>query len=581
MDQEYQLSHSELALSKLNRAAELAWSVAGNSIFVKSHSNKPLDLCIPDLSHETAAQRTKIGTEILVLLNTIDENLLPHDSALTAYLLKYYAEIWSKDTEYYWLRCELTGHLIYGPFTQTTYIMGFAFGYINNSLRAVTFNNDIDGDRYLVLLSEIARLLRQIYIRTEGQAERGIRIHKLQLPSVRELLTHLKNTADTDYRVNKQRLTNLSNPSEITQAINHRVDKQILPAFMQLLEQLDDNYELAAPDGVGMDKLPGGREVYLDLIKINTTRKLTPEQVHQAGLARIARLEVEMEEIRKQLGFAGTADDFLTHLRNEPRACAKDAEDIGAKMRYHKDRVEKRLDEFFTQRPVADYDVERLDAALEGSMTWGYYQPPTSYEPRGLYFYNGSRLNSQAVIGAASLTFHELVPGHHLHVSAQLVNENLLPIRRYALINAYNEGWAEYAATLTGEMGLYDDPYDHYGRLIFDAFHSSRLVVDTGMNALGWSWEDAKAYMAKHTLCTASEIETDTLRYSCSTPAQALAYKLGDDEILRMRQKTQDKLGDRFSYRSFHSAVLAPGGLPFPALESHLDWFIAQQLESV
>ena len=170
-------------------------------------------------------------------------------------------------------------------------------------------------------------------------------------------------------------------------------------------------------------------------------------------------------------------------------------------------------------------------------MTWGYYQSPSIHDSTGTYLYNGSKLNSQAVLGAASLVFHELVPGHHLHLTLQADNKDVHPIRQYAFVNAFNEGWAEYAATLTGEMGLYEDPYDHYGRLIMDSFLTSRLVVDTGMNDLGWSYEQAVSYMLDNTLCTEARIHSDCLRYSCGIPGQSLAYKLGDEEILRIRQR--------------------------------------------
>jgi uncharacterized protein (DUF885 family) len=304
---------------------------------------------------------------------------------------------------------------------------------------------------------------------------------------------------------------------------------------------------------------------------MHTTLDLTPEKVHAAGHARMARIEAQMAELRGQLGFKGTAAEFNVHLRQQPGAVAKTPDEIGAKMRKYKDRVEKRFDEFFAERSKYEYDLVPLPQALEGSMTWGYYQGPSANDRRGLYNYNGSKLDSQAVIGAASLVFHELVPGHHLHMTLQRENKNLPSIRKNGFVNAFNEGWAEYAATLTGEMGLYDDPYDRYGRHVFDAFLTSRLVVDTGMNALGWSWERAKAYMREHTLCAEGEIESDTLRYSCGIPAQALAYKLGDEEILRMRDKIRSRLQERFSYRDFHSAILGGGAIPLPALEWHLD----------
>lgn len=567
----YQPSPLELSLINVNRATDLAWTLQRKSVYFRAQAGETLEGAIPDLSIEAAQARAKVGSDILILLAKVDDSSLPHEFALTAKLLRYFAGQWSKAAEHYWLACDVLGILFFGPFAQTAYTGGYALNLIKGQLAAWKFEKPGDTDRYLGVLSEISRMLRQIHARTAGQAERGIRIHKPQLPAVRKLLEGLRASAGTTYGVPAARLAALSQPEAAARDIQRRVDEEILSALDSLVAQLDADYERQAPDGVGMDKLPGGKAVYADLVKLNTTMSLSIEQVHAAGHARMARVEAEMADLRAKLGFKGTAAEFNVHLRQQPGAVAKSPEDIGAKMRKHKDRFEARYDEFFALRSPNDYDVTRLSPALEGSMTWGYYEQPSVSEKRGLYYYNGSRLDSQAVLGAASLVFHELVPGHHLHFSLQGSNLNLPPLRRFASVNAFNEGWAEYAATLTGEMGLYDDPYDRYGRLIFDAFLTSRLVVCTGMNALGWSWEQAKQYMREHTLCAEGEIESETLRYSCGLPAQALAYKLGDEEILRMRANVKARLGEKFSYRDFHSAVLGAGSLPLPALEWHLD----------
>jgi uncharacterized protein (DUF885 family) len=567
----YQPSSHEQSLILVNRAAELAWSYQRGSLRERLNSGESLDGGLPDVSLEAAQRRAKLGQDIAGLLAQVDDDKLPHEFALTSKLLRYYAEAWSKDAERYWLAVDLSGFLFYGPFAQTAYTGGFVFTFINRALAEFRFAKDGDGDRYLVLLTGIARLLRQIHERTTGQAERGIRIHRPQLPAVRSLLAALRAGAASAYPVPAARLAALPGAGSIGAEIGRRVDQQVLPAYDALIAQLDGDYERQAPEGVGMDKLPGGKAVYQDLVRMHTTMDLGPEQVHAAGHARMARIEAEMAQVREQLHFEGTAEEFKRHLRQQPGAVAATPDDIGAKMRKHKDRVEQRFDEFFAQRSKYEYDLVRLPEALEGSMTWGYYQEPSGNEKRGLYNYNGSKLDSQAVVGAASLVFHELVPGHHLHVTLQRENDNLLPVRKNAFVNAFNEGWAEYAATLTGEMGLYDDPYDRYGRLVMDAFLTSRLVVDTGMNALGWSWEQARSYMRTHTLCAEGEIESDTLRYSCGIPAQSLAYKLGDEAILRMREKVRSQLKSAFSYRDFHSAVLGAGGLPLPVLEWHLD----------
>lgn len=562
----YQPSKLEVDIAAVNRASEMAASCLG----IANSQREGGDLKLPDIRFEGAQKRAELGFNVLRLIDSVDEDTLPHQLALTSKLLRHFASAWSKDADRYWLAIDVTGALFYGPFAQTAYTGGFIYNAIAGVLAGFSFRRDGDGERYLALLCDVAHMTWQIHTRTEGQAQRGIRIHKLQLPAVRQLLQATRASAAVAYPVSAERLSQIPNADVVHAEIQRRIDQTVLPAFDALLTQLDEEYERKAPDGVGMDKLPAGREVYADLVRMHTTLDLTPEQVHAAGHSRMARIQAEMAKVRSQLGFSGSEADFAVYLRQQPGAVAKSPDDIGEKMRRHKDRIEKRFDEYFAQRASAEFELLRLPQALEGSMTWGFYSPPTGAEKRGIYFYNGSKLDSQAVIAAASLVFHELVPGHHLHLDLQLNNPHLSAFRRTALVNAFNEGWAEYAAMLAGEMGLYDDPYDWYGRLSQDAFLTCRLVVDSGMNALGWSWEQAKQYMREHTMCAEGEIESDTLRYACGIPAQSLAYKLGDEEILRMRGDIQGRLKDRFSFPDFHSAVLGCGAMPLPVLEWHL-----------
>lgn len=575
----YQLSDKELDSNRVNQAANLAWEHLRNFLYFRLQNNASLAGCIPEVSLEAAEKRSAIGRNIETLLSNVDDESLPHDLALTAKLVRYYAKYWKDDVKRYWLSYDVMGIMFYGPFIQTAYTGGFVFKSINEAMQGFSFEKESDADTYLSLLADIARFLHQIHARTQGQAERGIRIHQAQLAGVRDMLVGIKSAADKSFRVSSGRLSAVSYNEALQVEIVRRIEHMILPGFDALIAQLNEDYERQAPQDVGMGVLPGGDEVYSDLLRMHTTLEMTPEQVHQAGHKRMARIEAAMSEVRSKLGFGGSAEDFKCQIRKQPSAIASSPDDIGEKMRRHKDRIGLRFDEYFAQRTPYEFDLLRLDETLEGSMTWGFYQAPTTDEPRGLYRYNGSKLDSQAVLGAASLVFHELVPGHHLHFTLQSQNTDLHPVRRYAFVNAFNEGWAEYAATLAGEMGLYDDPYDCYGRLIMDSFLTSRLVVDTGMNALGWTLERARAYMSEHTLCTEAEIASDTLRYSCSIPGQALAYKLGDEEILRMRSEVQKALGGKFSYREFHSAILGVGSLPIPVLEWHLNRLVNWDLD--
>jgi uncharacterized protein (DUF885 family) len=231
--------------------------------------------------------------------------------------------------------------------------------------------------------------------------------------------------------------------------------------------------------------------------------------------------------------------------------------------------------------PKAPYGVKRLDPAQEPGMTFGYYQAPSPAEPTGLYRFNGSKLDSRPMVWTAALIYHELIPGHHFHIALQNENEDFSRFRKMTglMYAAFTEGWANYAASLAHEMGLMDDPWDRYGWLLFDAFIANRLIVDTGMNHLGWSLEKARAVMAENTFSSPEEIATETLRYSTDMPAQALAYKLGFEFIRALRAAQEEELGEAFDIKTFHAATVGSGAMPMPLLEEHVDWFMANGAE--
>ena len=177
----------------------------------------------------------------------------------------------------------------------------------------------------------------------------------------------------------------------------------------------------------------------------------------------------------------------------------------------------------------------------------------------------------------AALIYHELIPGHHFHLARQLENSQLPKFRQRSFITAFNEGWANYAASLALEMGLLDDPYERYGWLLFDSFLTARLVLDTGMNHQSWSLEKARVYMQENTFFGELETATETLRYSTDMPAQSLAYKLGFEKMLEIRRTEEKRLGGRFDIRKFHEAMLGSGALPLPLLEQHVKWFLGKE----
>ena len=268
-----------------------------------------------------------------------------------------------------------------------------------------------------------------------------------------------------------------------------------------------------------MSQYSGGADYYRYLIHQHTGLDLTPQQIQDIGVAEIARLEGELDKVRVAAGFSGSFAEFRTFLKTDRRFFPKSSDDIGVTMMAAIRRIEPKIDSYFTLMPKAPYGVKRLDESLEQSMTYGYYQLPSAADPMGLYRFNGSQPESRSVLMAPATIYHELIPGHHFQLALRRESTTLSPFRRNLMHTAFTEGWAEYASDLAGEMGMYDaDPYARAGRLAMDLFLSSRLVVDTGMNALGWSRDRAMAYMRDHTLESDVQINTETLRYSSDMP---------------------------------------------------------------
>jgi uncharacterized protein (DUF885 family) len=312
-------------------------------------------------------------------------------------------------------------------------------------------------------------------------------------------------------------------------------------------------------------------------VRSHTTLEVTPEQVHQTGLAEVARIDSLMAVVRTELGFTGTKAEFHERLRHDPRFFAKTPEEVGERLMRHDARIRPRIGDYFRRVPRAQGDVRRLDPRLEGAMTFGYYQVPSIADSMGHYNFNGSQLDQRSLVNAAALVYHELIPGHHFQINLQHENDSLPRFRRDGSYTAFVEGWGDYASALAGEMGMYSDPYDRYGRLLMDMFISCRLVVDTGMNFYGWPRERAIQFMRENLLESDTQLDTETLRYSVDMPGQALAYKMGSLELLHLREWARARLGAAFDVARFHDFLLAGGALPLAVERLRVEQWVEGQ----
>ena len=353
----------------------------------------------------------------------------------------------------------------------------------------------------------------------------------------------------------------------------------LYPALDRLLATLGDDYLAQAPEAAGLYQYPGGEAYYAYLIRRETSLDLAPDQIHQMGLEAMEGIRQQMQAIRQQLGFTGTAAEFHEQLRADQRHYASSPAEVEQRYQAYVDRIEPHLPEVFSQQPQSPYGVRRANPVAEVSMTAGYYRGGAPGET-GYYYYNGSKLSSRSMISAGFLIYHELIPGHHFHLSLVKENARLSTYRRAVNMNAFAAGWANYAAHLALEMGMLDDPYDHYGWLLSNATIAARLVLDTGLNHKGWSLEKASAYMLENTFYSEDEVATEVLRYSTDIQAHPLSYHLGYDKILALRQTAKVELGERFDLRTFHAAVLSSGTLSLPVLAQHIGWYIDEELKA-
>lgn len=566
----------EEAINGALRIADDAWTERRRSPFVQLRTGSA-PARLPDLSIEEVRRHSQVGRDLLTRLDEIDVDALPHDVALTLRLVRFYASTWSREADWYWTVVEPSGIGQLGMFLPSAYCGGPLLNVIHGFFADFSFRDSGDTDRYLALLADYARLIDQLTLRTAGQEARGMRMPKAQVLQARAFLAGFRSAAHARLAVSVERVAMLSLTKPFLAEVERRIRASIEPAFDRSLEFFSESYLDRAPESVGLSQYPDGAEIYAALVKQLTTLDLTPEEVHARGRERMAQIERSIAEIHAECGFENDPEGFLARLQQDARWRAESTVAVEARFQRYIDRVKPHLTKHFSVLPRASYGVAALPKALEGSMTYGYYEPPAQGRCEGRYRFNAANLTQHPLAHLATLTYHELMPGHHLHFATQQENDLLHPLRAYSFVNAYVEGWAEYAAAFAGELGMYETPEERYGRLAMDAFLTSRLIVDTGMNALGWSLERARQYMRTHARMAEAEILTESLRYSCDVPAQALAYKLGDTHILALRERMRGSSGAAFSLKDFHHAILGPGAVPLADLAWHVEHLIGKK----
>ena len=351
---------------------------------------------------------------------------------------------------------------------------------------------------------------------------------------------------------------------------------RIYPAYRRLRDYLKSDYLPAARDDVGLWSMKGGEAVYRSLIESNTTLPLGPEEVHQLGLAEVARITAEMEKVRSAVGFKGDLAKFFEYLRTDKAFQPKSREQLAKAYYAIGKTVDAKLPAYFSTMPRTPLEIRPYDVTIEKFQAGGSYEQGTPDGKRpGVFYFNAYDLPSRTTPGMTTLYLHEGAPGHHFQISLAQENEALPSFMRFGGNTAYVEGWALYAETLGYSMGLYEDPYQRFGTLSDEMLRAMRLVVDTGIHAKRWTRDQAIAYMLSHSNMGRTDATAEVERY-IAIPGQALAYKVGALTIQRLRRKAEAELGERFDIKRFHAEVLMTGALALPVLEAKIDRWIAE-----
>ncbi len=363
-------------------------------------------------------------------------------------------------------------------------------------------------------------------------------------------------------------------PEETRAALRRSAERTLVddvyPAYRSLLEYLEQTYRVGAREATSLSSLPDGKRWYAYNVRYHTTTDLTPQEIHGIGLAEVERIRGEMEAIIRELEFDGDFAEFAEFLRTDPRFYFDARDDFLAAYRAICKRADPELVRLFGRLPRLPYGVKAVPDYKSKSAPTAYYEPGSLAAGRpDLFFANSYALDTRPRWEMEALSLHEAVPGHHLQIALAQELEETHDLLKYSFYSAFVEGWALYAESLGEEMGFYEDPYSKFGRLTYEIWRAIRLVVDTGIHALGWSRERAIAYFEQNAPRDEHDVVVEVDRYIV-WPGQALAYKIGELKIRELRNAAQRQLGPAFDVRAFHDQVLLRGAMPLDFLDRRI-----------
>jgi len=357
------------------------------------------------------------------------------------------------------------------------------------------------------------------------------------------------------------------------------IEKAVVPAYRRLARYFERTYLPASRDSIGLSSLPNGSDWYEFLAREYTTTQMTPDDIHRLGLSEVKRIREAMQLIIDELEFDGDFQAFLEFLRSDPQFYYDNADDLFEAYLATSKRIDPELVRLFGKLPRMPYGVKAIPAATAPDTTTAYYTGPAADGSRaGIYWVNLYMPEVRPKYEIEVLSVHEAMPGHHLQIALQQELGEMPNFRRFSGFTAFVEGWGLYSESLGHDLGLYKDPYSHFGALTYEMWRAVRLVVDTGIHYKGWTRQQAIDFFKDNAAKTEHDIINEIDRY-IGNPGQALAYKIGQLKILALRKNAETTLGENFDIRAFHDELLGAGALPLDLLEQRMDDWMTSQLQ--
>jgi len=523
---------------------------------------------LPNLSPEFLAKQNIKRQNIYNALINIDVDELSPDnkinSAVLTYILKNQVDSFKNKEHYMPLTAESGFHV-----------------WIANINQQVNLKSEQDYQDYLSKLRALPHYFEQQIAWMNLGIDEGLTQPKVVLKGFEQsIIAYIKDdvTDSEYYKPFKNMSTYVSQEAQrnIQEEAKKILIEQVMPTYQMYYDFMVNRYQPLARDNIAATSLPNGKKYYQNRVEHYTTIDITAEKVHQKGIDEVKRIRAEMDEIIKKMEFNGDFKAFVDFLRTDEQFYAKTPTALLKEASYIAKKMDAKLPSLFKTLPRTPYGVIEVPANIAPKYTTGRYSGPSRDDQAGNYWVNTYRLDRRPLYVLPALTLHEAVPGHHLQGSIAKEMQNVPKFRNRTYISAFGEGWGLYSEYLGIEAGIYENPYQDFGRLTYEMWRACRLVVDTGMHAQGWSRQQAIDYLASNTALSLHNVQTEIDRY-ISWPGQALSYKIGELTIKRLRRKAEEALGENFDLRDFHDQILKNGSMPLSMLEKIINQYIIEQ----